>query len=136
MGRGGSHQEEALHYTGEDIRYTRSKDGHTLYLITLGKPDGGSVSPEILRVGHAGKGRVTQVGHDDELPFEVNDGRLTFRVPADLPSDLAYAFKLTGFETTLAPEAQARRDAALKALAEGPIDPGKKDRNSIRFGQE
>jgi alpha-L-fucosidase len=135
MERAGSHQKKALDYTAEDIRYTRSKDGETLYAIILGTPENGVVSPSIVQVDAFENGKVELVDPKMEMEFEVNDGRLSITVPKDLKPALAHAFKLTGFRTRLTPEARAKREAALKALAEGPIDPGKKHKDNIRFGQ-
>jgi hypothetical protein len=71
-----------------------------------------------------------------ELDFEVKGERLKIFVPKNLPVDFAYAFKLTGFNASLTPAAQANRDAALEKLNSAPIDPGKKDADNIKFGQE
>jgi alpha-L-fucosidase len=136
MERAGSHQKEFLNYTAKDIRYTRSKDGKALYAIAMGTPEDGLVSPTILQINPSKKGKVELVHPKMELDFEVKGERLKIFVPKNLPVDFAYAFKLTGFNASLTPAAQANRDAALEKLNSAPIDPGKKDADNIKFGQE
>ena len=133
ISRSGSHL-KSIKYTSRDIRYTRSKDGKTLYAIALGWPENGKISPSIVQVGSARNGKVELIGHDGELKFDVKDKQLTIYAPKERPCDYAYAFKLTGFKTSLTAEAQAVRDAALKRLMQGPIDPGKAGHNNKMFG--
>lgn len=133
LSRSGSHL-KGIKYTSRDIRYTRSKDGKTLYAIVLGWPENGKISPSIMQVGNARNGKVELIGHDGELKFDVKDKQLTIYAPKERPCDYAYAFKLTGFKTSLTAEAQAVRDAALKKLMQGPIDPGKARHKNKMFG--
>ncbi|MFZ5830382.1 MAG: hypothetical protein ACOY3P_09845, partial [Planctomycetota bacterium] len=46
----------------------------------------------------------------------VDGKRIAIDVPAAPPCKYAYAFKLTGFDVSLAPEAASARDEALKQL--------------------
>ncbi len=135
MAESGSHLKKALQYTADDIRYTRSKDGQTLYAIAMGTP-AGTLAPSIMQVNAAADdARVELIHPARELPFAVEDGRLAITVPDGLPTDFAYAIRLTGFDVGLTPEAQAKRDEALKKLRNGPIDPGKRHHDNIMFGQ-
>lgn len=135
MERAGSHRKKSLNYTAEDIRYTRSKDGKTVYAIVLGWPENGVVSPQILQIKNASNGKVELLGHQGVLEYQVWQQRLRIHVPSQKPCEFAYAFKLTGFDVELTPAAQQRREAALKQLREGPIDPGKKHhKDNIMFG--
>ncbi len=134
MERSGSHQKKFLEYTSGDIRFTRSKDGKALYVIAMGWPEDGKVSPSILKVVDNGKGKIEMLGNDGELNFKIKDGRLMIRVPGKKPCDYAYAFKLTGFTTSLTADAQKNREATLRELMENPIDPGKKHPDNIMFG--
>ena len=59
-------------YSGEDIRYTRSKDGKTLYAAALGWPEGGAFVPGYVQVDNAEGGKVELIGHDRPLEFKVN----------------------------------------------------------------
>ena len=94
------------------------------------------VSPAILQVSSSRNGKVELIHPSLELDFEVKGKKLKISIPKDLPVDVAYAFKLTGFKTSLTPAAQASRDAALEKLNSAPIDPGKKHADNIKFGQE
>ncbi|WP_146403146.1 alpha-L-fucosidase [Planctomycetes bacterium CA13] len=135
MERAGSHQRKSLEYSGSDLRYTQSKDGKTLYMIALGEPVNGIVAPSIIQIDESESGKVVLVGRDEELKFEVTEGRLTIHAPKNLATDFAHAFKLTGFKARLTPDAKARRDAELEKLHSGPIDPGKLHNDNIQFGQ-
>jgi alpha-L-fucosidase len=97
----------ALEYGNRDIRYTRGKDGKTLYAITMGWPEE-TVSFTALRVVDAAPGaKVELLGHPGELRYELGeDGRLVVHVPGlpetDRPSRFAHSFKLQGFNLTAA----------------------------------
>jgi len=111
-GEGPTRQKKSGHfiglidYTARDLRYTRSKDGKTLYAITLGWPEE-AVTLHSVKIDDDSAGKVVLLGHDEPLKFEVNDRKqLIIHAPAlaeaDRPCDHAFAFKLTGF--TLAPQ--------------------------------
>ncbi len=102
-------------FTAEDIRYTRSRDGRMLYAIALGWPKG-RFSPTALQVDDATGGKVELIGHAGSLSYSVDGKRIRIDVPAKPPCDYAYAFKLSGFKTSITPEAAAARDEALKTL--------------------
>lgn len=105
----------SVKYSDKDIRYTRSKDGRTLHAIALGWPHG-RFSPTIVQVEDATGGKVELLGHAGNLNFSVDGKRITIDVPAKPPCDYAYAFKLSGFKTSTAPEVGAARDEAAKRL--------------------
>ena len=111
----------SVKYNDKDIRYTRSKDGHTLYAIALGWPQG-RFSPTIVQVDDATGGKVELLGHAGNLNFSVDGKRITIDVPANPPCDYAYAFKLSGFKTSIAPEVAAARDEATEKLQTELID--------------
>lgn len=135
MERSGSHQRDFLHYTADDIRYTQSKDGKTLFVVCLDWPKDRTLRPTILQVDDAASAKVEMLGQDGDLEFSVEQKRLKISLPEDAPEQMAYAFKLTGFELSLTPEAQERRQAELVKLTNGPIDPGKNHPRNIQFGQ-
>lgn len=114
----------SVSYTDRDIRYTRSKDGRALYAIALGWPQG-SFSPSILQIDDARGGQVELIGRPGQLSYRVDGQRLIVSVPDQRPGPYAYAFKLTGFKTSLTPAGAQARDAALKELQAQSIDPGK-----------
>lgn len=84
------------HYKeGENIKFTRSKDGHHVYLIHVGWP-GNLVESHVL---HAIPGSVIQMlGIDEPLPWHQDDMVLSIDVPdhfgAIKPCEFAYCFKV------------------------------------------
>jgi len=95
-------------YGPRDIRYTRSKDGRTIYAIALGWPQEG-LQPTILQIDDATGGRVELLGHPGALRYQVRGKRLRVEVPARPVGDYAYVFKLTGFQTGITPAAAQAR---------------------------
>jgi alpha-L-fucosidase len=114
MAKGG-HFVGSVRYGSRDIRYTRSKDGATVYAIALGWPDGP------LTLGHvkaAGKGRVDLLGSDRPVKWQINPaGQLVLTPPAladgERPGRHAFAFRLSGFELGLHPDAAFDGDQAV-----------------------
>lgn len=104
-GRGGGRGfgRGAIQYTAEDIRYTRSKDGKTLYAISLGWPAGPLTLRSVVVKNTLDNVKVEMFGHSQPISFKINDNKtLTLTPPVlteeQLPCKYAYAFKLTGFE--------------------------------------
>jgi alpha-L-fucosidase len=136
-GEGPTHTEKeggflaTMHYTAQDIRYTRSKDGKTLYAIALGWPEK-DVALRFVQASRVGPdAKVTLLGHDKPLRFEVDDNkRLTIHVPAlseaERPGSHAYAFKISGFETGLSSEARFSLPGAVTLKAENAVLEGQK----------
>ena len=89
-------------YTPQDIRYTTSKSGFTLYAAALGWPTDGNLTLHTLYTGNPYlPGRVcavTLLGTGDAIAFQQQaDGlhlALPANPPADLPKDLAYVFAI------------------------------------------
>ncbi|MBK1790990.1 alpha-L-fucosidase [Persicirhabdus sediminis] len=90
-------------YTKEELRFTRSKDGKTIYVFAY-TWEAGEVM--VKSIGCKGDGVVSLLGHG-EVTHSVNDlGQLTITVPSGLDEqsfrrDLPIAFELSGFETSL-----------------------------------
>lgn len=110
-GRGlGKIKQDQIAFTAEDIRYTRSKDGKTLYAILLGLP-AERVTLTAVQVDEVGDGAaVTLLGRDGPLRFDVNAKKQlvvdTSAVDSDsAPCDYAYSLKLEGFEVDIQPDA-------------------------------
>lgn len=97
----GGHFLGKVTYTAEDLRYTRSKDGKTVYVIAMGWP-GETLSPERLRITNDRNGTVQLLGYGQNLDYTVSNGRLRVDVPdlspEERPTKRAFAFQLTGFE--------------------------------------
>ncbi len=126
MAKGG-HFVGSVRYGSRDIRYTRAKDGGAVYAIVLGWPD----AP--VRLGHikaSGAGKVTLLGSDTPVKWSVNPaGQLVLTPPAlaerDRPGRHAFAFRLTGFDLALHPDAAFDGDRALVLeAAQATLDGG------------
>lgn len=97
-------------YTPEDIRYTRSKDGKTLYAIVLGTPEG-KIALKSVKIENA-NGTVELLGHG-KVPFTVKEGKITIECPKEWPTNWAHALELSGFDFSLDKEAAEEALAAL-----------------------
>ncbi len=132
MERGGAFL-DTITYTPQDIRYTHSKDGKTLYAIALGWPQKG-VSLEFVQVNSAGPdAKVILLGHDRPLPFTVSDRKhLEIQVPAlsedQRPCRHAYAFRISGFEIDLSPDARFSMPGAIELPADRAVLEGEQIR--------
>jgi len=96
-----------LEYSEKDIRYTQSKDGRTVYAMTLGWPGAEAVLSAVEVVNTSSRAKVTLLGHSGELKYHVSEtGRLVIHVPnlseSERPGQCAFSFKLQGFELAAA----------------------------------
>lgn len=89
----GSHggQSATVEYTADDIRFTQSKDGKSLYMIFLGKPEVGKRVKQRLMAKHRYTPhtpikRIVLLGSDVEVEFVHGDDDLTVIIP-DAPMD-------------------------------------------------
>jgi alpha-L-fucosidase len=128
---GGGNFKEDFTYSGQDIRYTRSKDGKVLNAFVLGWP-GQSVTLRSVQVDAAApEAKVRMLGYDGKVEYTVNaDKQLVITVP-DLPENKrpvgpAWTFQLTGFTVSLHPSAQGEQPGAVTLTAEGAALEGEK----------
>ncbi len=101
---GGFSEKKPVSYTAQDIRFTRSKDGKTVYAIILDMPSE-PVTIHSLYIRSAHNPKVELLGYKGRIDFSVSKNRrLTIQVPyidpEHSPCQHAYAFKLTGFDIT------------------------------------
>ena len=95
------HNANTSPYTAQDIRYTASKDGKTVYAIALGWPGAGVLTLHSVSVKDGG-GETSLLGYDKALKFSLTEaGQVVLDVP-DLSESQrsckhAYVFKLAGF---------------------------------------
>ena len=113
---GGFSERRDRKYGASDIRFTRSKDGKTVYVIVLGRP-GREIAVRSMRV--TGRGRVEMLG-GGRVTYRIDGrGRLVIVPPREKPGDHAFAFRLTGFEIDLHPDARFEMPGAVR------LEPGK-----------
>jgi alpha-L-fucosidase len=83
----------------EDLRFTRSKDGKTLYAIAMAWPKGALTVKSAHVTKAAANAEVRLLGHPTPLRHRVNEsGALVVDFPDKAPCEHAYALKITGFE--------------------------------------
>lgn len=86
-------------YSTEDIRFTRSKNGATLYAVGLAFPADGKVTVKALSENSIfwdGKiGSVQMLGVRDELNFTRDNKGLHVMLPEKKPCAIAFALKIT-----------------------------------------
>lgn len=122
---GGFSEHADKSFTSEDIRFTRSKDGQAFYAIVLGWPNGPLTVKSLRVAGAAPDAQVRLLGSDGSVRHRLNGTKqLVIEPPANRAGDHAFAFKLTGFEIELHPDARfSLPDAQViepgKALIEG-----------------
>jgi alpha-L-fucosidase len=94
---GGQAAEQKKPFTAEDIRFTQSKDGKTLYAIVLEIPKDGRVTVKSLASGSANWpgdiGSVRLVG-GGKLPFTRDAGGLHVLLPEKFDGKIAFALKI------------------------------------------
>jgi alpha-L-fucosidase len=111
-GGGGFSEGRDRPFTAQDIRFTTKADA--LYAITLGWPER-EFTLRAVRVDSAGPdARVELLGHG-LVSHRLNaEKQVTINLPARRPGDHAFAFKLTGFKTSLHPSARFEQPDAIR----------------------
>ncbi len=97
---GGQSDFQKQPYTAEDIRFTQSKDGKTLYAIVLAYPTNGVVTIKSLAEKAdlwPGKVRsVKMLGVSGGLKFSLDAEGLQITLPKKQPSQIAFALRVRG----------------------------------------
>ncbi len=120
-----------LQYGAEDIRFTRSKDGKTLYAILMGWPDD-DVALRFVQVNKAGaNAKIELVGHRRSLRYRINEKKqpvitMPNLAPDQRPCRYAYALRLSGFAIEPSPEAAFMSENAVTLTAEKAVLDGDK----------
>ena len=84
-------------FTAEDIRFTQSKDGRTVYAILLGWPEGtGEVTIRSMAEGRAVQGirSVSLLGRRGRLKWTRDTASLKVTLPAQAQCDHAVALRI------------------------------------------
>ncbi len=82
-----------------NIRYTRSKDGKTVYAISIGYPSDKEL--ELTAVKPAAGSEIRMLGYDKPLKWTIREGKTIITLPSKLqktenrPCDYAYTFKIS-----------------------------------------
>jgi hypothetical protein len=102
----------AADYTAADIRFTRSKDGATLYAIALGWPADGKLVVRSLATAAGPIGEVSLLGHAGKLDWRQSAGGLEVTLPGAKPCATANALKITAGDLKPVPVVYANAVAA------------------------
>ncbi len=89
--------DHGYNYTAEDIRFTRSKDNKTLYIIALAWPESGELVVKSLRKGEFDASSirsVSMVGGSGSNEWKQDSEGLKIKLPKPPASDYAHAFKV------------------------------------------
>jgi len=130
MAKGGSFL-KADTYTARDARYTRSKDGKTLYAILMGWPSR-DVTLRFVQVNKAGaNAKIELVGHRRSLRYRINEKKqpvitIPALEPSQRPCRYAYVLKLSGFAIEPSPDAAFMSENAVTLTAEKAVLDGDK----------
>jgi alpha-L-fucosidase len=89
---GGSFNEQRLHYTSADLRFT-TKD-RNIYAIALGWPDSGKLT--IRSLAGASVHSVRLLGFQDPLKWSRSVEGLVIQMPAEQPGEHAFALRIEG----------------------------------------
>jgi alpha-L-fucosidase len=92
----GGHFKEDFAFSAQDIRFTQSKDGKTVYAVMLGWPSESTVTLKSLADGK-GLARIRSVallGSAGKLKWVRNVDGLTVTLPRQKPCEHAFAFKI------------------------------------------
>jgi alpha-L-fucosidase len=116
---GGFSENKDKSYTSEDIRFTQSKDGKTVYVIVLGWPERETT---IRSMRLAGRGRVELLGYRGKIEHRINnEGQLVITPPRDKEGDHAFAFRLKGFQVGLHPEVPVEMSGTARSVVDFKI---------------
>ncbi len=134
---GGAFSEERARqgYTARDLRFTQSKDHQALYILALGWPDREFTVRSIQVDAAAADARVDLLG-GGALDFQINDRKqLVVRMPATQADGPAFAFKLTGFKTSVHPLARFDQPEAIQLTPDRATLEGRQIKTQVNEGR-
>ena len=136
----GGHFVGSVDYTAADLRFTRSKDGRTLYVIALGWPRSPLTVRSVGVLAPGPEATVELLGHDGQLSHRVTDqGQVTIDLPDLTPGQRpcrdAFVLRLTGFSFGLHAHARFDLPGAVKLSAERATLEGGHIRTEERNGR-
>ena len=92
----GSSSDKILKYTSEDVRFTQSKDGKTLYAMVMSWPGNGKVLIKSLAKPAGTVKNVILLGNKSVLKWQQTENGLEVTFPPQKPCDYIYALKING----------------------------------------
>ncbi len=116
---GGFSERSDRPFTAEDIRFTQSKDGKTLYAVALGWPAQGRLTVRSLAAVAGPITRVELLGSSAPLAWQQTAAGLTVELPVARPADHAFALRIQGGPLTPAPLPPP--DPAIRPSADGSL---------------
>ncbi len=131
---------DAITYTARDVRYTRSKDGKTLYAILMGWPKE-DVTLQSVKINRAGgNAKVELIGHNTSLTYSVNKkGQPVIKMSAlssdQRPCEYAYVLKVSGFDFKASSEVAFMTGDAVSLLADKAVLDGDKINSEKKNGR-
>jgi alpha-L-fucosidase len=85
-------------FTTEDVRFTQSKDGRTLYAIVLGAPTNGVNITSLGKIAKLLDKKISQIqllGSKGKLQWQQTDDALEISQPKTIQNDFANVFKIS-----------------------------------------
>ncbi len=92
----GNFNEGKLVYTAQDIRFTQSKDGKTLYAIALVWPKDGKLLVKSLAIPAGKINAVSLLGYTGKLDWQQTPEGLTVVLPKGMLPEVACSLKILG----------------------------------------
>lgn len=90
---------EELSYTSRDFRYTQSKDGNTVYVIMLGRPDSDKVTVKSLASGSeymdSKIASINLIGSGKKIKWDQDKDGLHMNFPKTAKGEHAFVWKVT-----------------------------------------
>ena len=79
---------------GDDIRFTTSKDGNTIYAILMNKEKG---EVRLTTIHPTKKSTIYMLGVNSPLSWRTEGNAIVVKLPAQLPCEYAWVLKITGY---------------------------------------
>ncbi|NIP22480.1 MAG: alpha-L-fucosidase [Phycisphaerae bacterium] len=133
--RGGFSENKDKPYTSQDIRFTQSKDGKTIYVILLDWPEQ-EVTINSMKVDAANPNARIELLGGGKVTYKVNaQKQLVIQPPAQCSGEHAFVFKLTGFDISLQDSVRFERPEAVLLAPDKATLEGKKIQTQANEGR-
>jgi alpha-L-fucosidase len=136
---GGFSENKDKPYTSQDIRFTQSKDGKTIYVIFLGWPEK-EVTIRSMKVDAANTNARIELLGGGKVTYKVNaQKQLVIQPPAQRSGEHAFVFEMTGFHISLQDSVRFEQPEAIrlgpdKATLEGKKIHTQTNENRLNIG--